>query len=200
MYGLLNVSREELDKKLGTPAVTLMTDNVTRNGVYMTMYEWRSLEHDDSAVDKEVVHQIQRANLVLYTVRMDDVRCRPAHKTGLRKLGHHFGSDIWDKTVIALTFANRVGALNKKGRFENSEELLKEKMANWRGCIHGVLLGESVPQDVVNVFPIVPAGYYKKPTLFDKSWMNHLIASMHSRLTDIDDKKNFRQVFGDGKN
>ena len=200
MYGLLNIDEEEINKKIWSPAVTLMADNITRNSVYVSMYEWRSLEHDESEVGKETVLQIQSTDLVLYTIRMDDVRCRPAHRTGLRKLGRHFGLDIWKKSVIALTFANRVGALNKHGRLESNEELLNEKKENWIGCIHEVLLEESLPRDVVDEIPIVPAGYYKRPTMFDKSWVNTLIGRMYSRMTDVDDQKNFRLVFGDGSN
>lgn len=195
IYGLLGISEEEMNRKRQNSAVMLQTENITRNGIHVIISERRSLEHNEKEVAEEEVSKIQNMDLVLYTLRMDDARCRPGHKTGLRKLGEQFGTDLWNKTVIALTFANRVDYVDEEGKTESSQELLDEKKAHWTRCVYEVLAEEKIPETIMKAIPMVPVGYYKKPMLFDESWVDVLYSSMLSRLTDGRAYRNMKLAF-----
>lgn len=192
IYGFLGEGGEVVKEKRRTSAVTLLKDTIIRNGVNVTLLERKSLEHDESEVDKDEVSLIQNVDLVLYSLRMDETRCRPGHKIGLIKLGSRFGSNIWNKTIIALTFANRVDFVDQEGKTESDKALLEDKKKHWTQCVHEVLIEEKIPETIMESIPMVPVGYYNKHILFDESWIDALYTSMLSRLTDDHSRMNLQ--------
>ena len=182
IYGLLGLNEEEINKKQEISSATLSEQKITSHGVSVTVLEWRSLEHDQSDLDGNVIYQIKNVDFVLFTIRMDDPRYRPGHKTSMRKLGHHFGADIWKKTIIALTFANRVDFVDRDGKLMRTKEYLDKKLEHWTKGIHEILDEEFIPVDMINELPIIPTGYYKYPLLYEESWVDSLIGNILSRV------------------
>ena len=83
-----------------------MTVHVTsRNGVQVRLGFW-----DAAGTKPQLEDVLKNIDLVIFTVKMDDTRYRPEDRELLEKASKSFGNNhhLWSKTMVALTFANRV--------------------------------------------------------------------------------------------
>jgi hypothetical protein len=130
---------------------------------------------------------VKPVDLVLYAIRMDDTRFRPAEEELLQDL-LKCGIDFWNKSLVVLSFANRVGSVNSKNREEKSKAILMMKHEQWKKRALSVLLVSTVsseyklPNEVLNHIPFAPVGHHTEPKLFDKLWMSDLVKCMLVRM------------------
>ena len=184
-HGLLGLSDEEIDKrgKALSPAGISVEEKDAR-GVKAKVFIWGSPELEQPELEDSIITQIREVDFVLLTLRMDDTRMRPGDKTILRKLGRIFGTQMWLKTVVALTYANRVDYIDREsGQEKKSKSYLEARKAEWTNGIRTILVQEKIPHDLMCSIPILHAGYYKKPELYDESWRDVLISGIMSRVT-----------------
>ena len=83
-----------------------------------------------------------------------------------------------------LTFANWVDYLEGDIQKKSKSHLEKRKV-EWINATHTLLVQEKIPRDLMRSIPILPAGYYKKPELYDESWRDVLISGIVSRVQKI---------------
>lgn len=188
IYGLLGLSEEEMKNKqteVKDEASRLVTTNkFEANGVPVTLLMWRSPEHEQLSLDDYTMAQIESADFVLITMKMDDTRRRPGDTIVIRKLTRNFKDNFWEKTVFALTYANRVDFVDKSGMLKRTKKHLDKRKQQWTNGIHDILMEESVTKTVIDNIPIVPAGYYKEPKLYNEPWVDTLVSEILSRVTE----------------
>ena len=184
-HGLLGLSSEEIDKRgQAFSSAGVSVEEIDARGVTAKMFTWKSPELKQPELEDSIITQIRKVDFVLLTLRMDDTRIRPEDKTILRKLGHIFGTQMWEKTVVTLTYANRVDYIDRESIEEKkSKSHLEKRKAEWMKATHTILVQEKIPHDLMCSIPILPAGYYKKPELYDESWRDVLISGIMSRVT-----------------
>ena len=184
-HGLLGLSDEEIDKsgQALSPAGISVEEKYAR-GVKAKVFTWVSPELEQPELEDSIITQICEVDCVLLTLRMDDTRMRPGDKTIFRKLGRIFGTQMWEKTVVILTYANRVDYIDREsGQEKKSKSYLEARKAEWINATQAILVQEKIPHDLMCSIPILPAGYYKKPELYDESWRDVLISGIISRVT-----------------
>ena len=181
---LFGLSEEEMQtRRQVSTSPTISTEERSINGVDVTVYKWGSPENQRTELDNDLVSKIHQVNFVLFSVRMDDTRLRPGDKSITRKLGKIFGNNIWEKTVIALTYANRVDFIDSDGMLKKTKEHLQKIIQEWTSGLHEILEEEKIPHATIKNIPVVPTGYYKNPVLYNELWMEVLVRKCLSRVT-----------------
>ena len=183
IYGLLGLDVENLIGELiSTKGISV--EQIDNRGTPVTLLKWESPNLKQPKLEDSIIAQIHDVDLALLTVRMDDTRLRPGDKTILRKLGKIFGTRIWHKTVIALTYANRVDFIDEDNILKQTKQNLEAKKKEWIDGIHEVLKDENIPWNIICSIPILPAGYYTKPELYNEPWKDIMTNNMLSRVAD----------------
>ena len=81
------------------------------HGTQVYIYDSPGLQDENTKNDLKYLKLIEEAcpniHLIIYCKKMGDPM-RPAEKEALQSLNTAFGSSIWDNTIIALTFANKI--------------------------------------------------------------------------------------------
>ena len=129
-------------------------------------------------------------DVVIYCLKMDDRRFYSEDKKAIRKLTEGFGKELWKKTVIALTFANKI---QDPDEIDHDIYFLKE-FTEWerqlRGVPSGILTELQIDSQVLSALPIIPVGNYagrpKKPKPLPNGdhWLSELWISCYSVMSD----------------
>lgn len=132
------------------------------------------------------IHSIElELDLAIVAIRMDDTRYRGDDQVMLLALSRKFGPTVWNKCLIALTFANRVTYVNSDtGKEERSIEHLMKKGKHWVNSIHSTLKAEGIAQTILHHLPTIPVGHPSKFQLHDntESWKMSLLKCIIVRL------------------
>jgi len=120
-------------------------------------------------------------DLMIYCIKMDDARFYPEDKKAMKTLTRGLGKDLWKKTVIALTFANKI----EDPDGEDEEAFFKGEKDFWEKAIDEFLNAElGIPFQVRRDLPVVPAGNYKKLRLpTTDHWLAELLSKCLSVMT-----------------
>lgn len=118
-------------------------------------------------------------NVILYCVKMNDLRIENDDLIALRKLSHTFGPLFWERVIVVLTFANKEDCEIRDDRDEDDcnepslddseawNELLKNRFIGRinkrKEDIKEVLSSQiAIPSEIVNKIKVIPAGTYKR--------------------------------------
>ena len=142
-------------------------------GVCFSVSFWSLPELNAEEYWKAVTSLLRNLDLVIYAVRMDDTRLRPEDMSNLRRLTQDFGEQLWEKGIVALTFANKVTHLNDRQVMIRSEAFSKIRANEFKTRISNLLAEEGRMSDL----PFIPAGYFTEPRLFEgvESWVSQLL-------------------------
>ena len=178
--GILGVKMN--DKRLvqeggGREACTTeVTKYQTKKGkITVTVWDSPGLQ-DNKSKDKQLsyLHQMKskcsNRDLTVYCIRISDIRFVGGDDNSdvqaMKKLTNEFGPEFWMNTVIVLTFANILEALNVDWEFLQPEQKTKEflaKIQDWERGIKDILIQDiKVPEEIAQNINIIPAGHYRK--------------------------------------
>lgn len=133
------------------------------------------------------VHLVQELDMAIVAMRMDDTRYRGDDQLMLEALSHKFGSTVWNKCLIALTFANRVTYVDPvTGKEQHSIEYSTRKAIHWVDSVHRTLKARGTEKTVLRHLPFIPVGHSSKLQLYDntESWKASLVKCMIVRLKE----------------
>ena len=155
-----NVS--EYQKKVGKINVTVWDSPGLQDGT-----------KDQKRYLQQLKGQCSERDLTIYCIRLLDIRfvCGESNPDvlAMRKLTEIFGNEFWCNTIIVLTFANILEALNfnwKRLSVESKAKAFTDKIQSWEVQIKEILARDiQVPEAIVNRIKIVPAGHYEEPHL-----------------------------------
>lgn len=159
--------------------------NIDNNGVPLRILFWSPGAYDgvfsQDEQTKKMKELMKQMDLFIYTIRMDDTRMRPDDAQTIHRLSKMFGSSLWRKGMVVLTFANRVSYLDSHHTMRRSKEHLLKRAKQWEGHIHDILTKEGI---VVKDIPIVPAGHHTEPQLFagEESWMKRTLGAVRIKF------------------
>lgn len=163
----------------GDPGLPMCTLDI--NGMSVNLIPWTMPQGNHWA---EIDKQLQTLDLVIHTVRMDDTRLRPEDIEILQRLSKRFGSRLWEKGMVVLTFANKVTFINNQHREERSKKKFKKRGDELKDRLCKVLLDEGIPESVVRNILFVPAGYHTELQLFadEETWPSVLLKCIIIRM------------------
>ena len=124
---------------------------------------------------KMIARHVPEVDLVLYCIRMDDVRLRKQDIDTIIHFTRAFGEQVWNNAVFALTFANKVTPARNKEDPLNRRQFFEQRLIKWTGELRKVLKEKAnVSLEIVEMIPIAPAGYYCDPSLPDgrQNWLS----------------------------
>ena len=135
--------------------------------------------------------KVGQCDVVIYCMRMDAVRLEQIDVENISLISQSLGVSFWNKTVVALTFANLVTCPPSYQADDSSKESwLVKRAQDWKSEFRSRLYKAGIPEDVVVGIPLVPVGY-NKPTLYspnpwsipcDKNWLLTFMKSVNKKL------------------
>ena len=139
------------------------------------------LEKGDEYVQMMQSAGCGEADLVLYCTRMDDTRMRQDDIEAIKKLTSRFGEAIWNRTLIILTFANKVEKMIRRAGQsdlvikQEQKDYFEQRIQEWKKQFDEALINAGVPKEVAEEIIPVPAGYDHQKGLPDRdNWFTPL--------------------------
>lgn len=154
------VAEEGRKKETGCTTETTKHSGVI-NGIELRVWDTPGLENVDSKDDSHLRDIAEKLNedidLMVYCLKMTDDRFYMDDKKAMKKLTEAFGKELWEHTVIALTFANRV-----QDPREGDEKLyFEEELGFWQEAIESFLKDElKIGPEIIQSLRILPTGYH----------------------------------------
>ena len=136
-------------------------------GISYKIYDSPGLQDGSKAGDLvylwKIKHKCPKIHLVIYCTKMEEP-VRPTEYTALSNLTSTFGDTIWQNTVIALTFANRIDSADPEAdEGEHFQDVQRQKERQLRNAFDKL----SVRKEVIdNLFQrVYPTGSARKLSL-----------------------------------
>ena len=166
-------------------------DSLNPESVFVEKYEALSLDgytinvwdspglFDGSRKEHDYVQSMKekcggKIDMLLYCIDMSATRADVDEmSSGMRLLTEALGQDIWDHTVIVLTYANVVA--ERITPEEESMEAFQTKVIEWKEKMLFALKQAGIQHQIAQRIPIEPAGDYFTPHLPDRiHWLGYL--------------------------
>ena len=169
--------KAEVGDSIGEPHTKKVSDYKTNfANIDVTIWDSPGLQdganNEDHYLD-QIEENCQDRDLTIYTVSVVQTRFVVGNDNSdvraMKKLTERFGEQFWANTVIVLTFANSIEAVNYEIKFlppEEKNKAIEAKIQEWREQIIRVLVDDiHIPKEVAENTMIVPAGHYFEPHL-----------------------------------
>lgn len=147
------------------------------NKVPLSLMFWNSPKENSNEVEK-----VKDVDLIVYTLKMSDPRFQPEDKKIMRILVEIFGTGFFNKTVFALTFANKVGFVDTHGKHQRNKETIETKKSEWKNMIMATL--KELSDAELGSIPVVTVGHRSEPVLFDKLWLTEMLKAFLLQLKE----------------
>jgi energy-coupling factor transporter ATP-binding protein EcfA2 len=140
--------------------------HVAINDVDVTIWDSPGLR-DPFADDKRTIEEIKKTcksiDLFIYCTPFNQTRIGQDDFDSILALSNGLGNDIWDKALIALTFANKVNLPQMLHPGSTAEQKFDERVSDWKKALRCAITKAGVEKEVVEGIPIVPASYRDIP-------------------------------------
>lgn len=160
--------------------------NAKKGKISVTLWDSPGLQ-DGTKNQKNYLKQMKEKcsgrDLTIYCVKMIETRFVQGTDNpdilAMKKITNALGSDFWRTTIIVLTFANSIEAINyriKYMRQDKKDEAIKLVIKEWRDQIKAIMITDvKIPSEIVRSIRIVPAGHYLEPHIPGyKYWLSNL--------------------------
>ena len=165
-----------------TKKLTPYSRNVS--GVDVTVWDSPGLQdgsdnQNQSRYISEMQEKCSSVDVALYCINMAKKRFPRSRSDNpdvlaMARITEAFGPDFWKNTIVVLTFANVVEAVNMSWRKLDASAkaaTFQEELERWRGIIQDVLINEiRVPQEIAMSVIVAPAGHYDDHQLPDRDY------------------------------
>ena len=101
-------------------------------------------------------------HLMVYCLRMDGDRIESNDELAIMRLTDYFGPEIWETSVIALTFANKVDPppdIDEDSAMR--EEFFKQRPIDYREKIIKILIKCRLNEQKASEIAVIPTGYHR---------------------------------------
>ncbi len=151
-----------------------------RNGVTVTAWDSPGFE-DYSGNEEEYKEELRRncseVDLVLYCISLQDTRSvnLKGEDSSLNQITKALTGDVWDKSVIVLTYANTLERRFKNDGNPNVEAAFAQRIDIWKEEVQDALRHAGVDEVIVKQIQVVAAGHSKKKHLPGRQfWLSFL--------------------------
>ena len=175
--GLIGEEVAPEGNSLDQETTEVMRYQVTIQGIQFNIWDSPGIEanaEDELRNMKKIAESVPKIDLLLYCIRMDDVRLRKQDILTINHFTHAFGEDVWNNAVFALTFANMVLPARNKDNPLHRKQHFEEKLQMWTKELDEALKNAGISEMTVETIPVAPAGYYCEPSLPDgrENWLS----------------------------
>ncbi len=196
-----DVARE--GKDLGGVTRTVNQYSTEMNGVTYNIWDSPGLLQDIYEDDVVITDRIkstlkkhcpQQLHLLLYCLRMDRDRFEKSEESAITHLTDIFSPEIWETSVFALTFANRV-ILPPPDRDtgEEAPKWFKERIGQFQERIIDALVSAGMDHARALKVPVIPTSYHTAKKFISnpgelldrKDWFNPFLHTSLKRILEI---------------
>ena len=155
------------------------TFTLTANDVCMTLWDTPGLD-DPFSDGKKTLEEIRdmcdvhNTDLFIYCTRFDQPRLSNEDIIRIRDITKVFGEGIWERALLALTFANTV-TLPPSNNTQSLQEYFQLRKIEWREGLRQVIKMTVGPGEIhvskIDSIPVLATGYKDAPSLPDgRDW------------------------------
>ena len=145
-------------------------------GIKLRVYDTTVFSDRRGKSNESIVKEIASANkfdLILICIRIDN-RADEGVRKMFTVLGENLRSEMWDRSVVVLTFANAFLQQRSIKKSPNKAEIVRSEIEDFQGHVHGVL-SNTLRSETIDQIPFCIAGdedERKLPTTDD--WLKEL--------------------------
>ncbi len=152
---------------------------------------------------KKMVTDCSEVDLILYCIKISDFRfvrgTDNPDVVAMKKFTEAFSTEFWKKTIIVLTYANTIEAINLAWSSLSKKEKEKQyqaKIQEWDDHIRDILMEDiKIEKHVVDSVKIIPAGHYRAPHLPGFGyWLSSLWFECVSTIQNKDARLNMIKI------
>ena len=171
------------------------------NGIPLIILDSPGLQdghEEEMTYMKDMVNKSQKLDLVFYTAKMDSKRIEQDDLRAMEKLHDAFGIEFWNKTMIVLTFANRIKddtIMPGMTDFDKEEIYFNKCLKKWQERLPKDLQNLSVTAEIAHRIPVVPAGLIWTDLPGYKNWFANFWMSTLNYLKESGPNSNFLLQF-----
>ena len=120
---------------------------------------------------------LETRDLVLFALRMDETRIRPADILMMQEMSRQLGDSAWLKVSFILTFANLVRGVDEEHNLIDTLEYRTKRGQLLEKLARRILRKANIPKLVVENIPFLPAGFSVEQHILigEEPWMSHLV-------------------------
>ncbi len=135
------------------------------NGVQYNIWDTSALE-DCGIKDNEILDNIttqlrQECTHMVYCLRMDTDRIERKDELAIMRLTDCFGPEIWEMSVIALTYANKVEPPPNMDTDDLAPIYFKQRLEQYKHEIITILRKCRMDEHKASEIAVIPTGYHK---------------------------------------
>ncbi|KAL9980642.1 hypothetical protein ACROYT_G009252 [Oculina patagonica] len=179
----------EEGKQKGPETPTVNPYPIVINGIEVLVWDSPGLQDgtcDEEFYLEDMGNKLHKGlDIMLYCIKMDDMRFRGDDKNAIRALTRKFGPEIWKNAVIALTFANKIEDPDGEDDEEQKDYFLRD-LKFWQDEIDQFLASDrevKLDSTIRKAIPLVPVGISKKPRLPTcENWLSDFWISCYRRM------------------
>ena len=139
--------------------------HLTINDVEVTIWDSPGLRDpftDEKKTIEEIEKNCKNVDLFIYCTPFNQTRITQDDFDSISALSDGLGKDIWEKGLIALTFANEVN-LPQTHLQGSIEQQFAERLSDWKEALICAITKTGVKKEVAEGIPIVPTSYHNTP-------------------------------------
>lgn len=156
---------------------------IAEGGLEVVVWDSPGLQ-DGSGNEEQYLAELKEncsaVDVVIFCIKVAtaraDLKEEQKDLSAIKKLTSTFGSEFWEHSIFALTFANALVPLlrprvrekrnlTEEGKKQECQRLFEERIDDWKTRIQTALREAGVPSDVIAAIPVEPAGHHFKPHL-----------------------------------
>ena len=148
---------------------TITSYSFQKYGVTVTAWDSPGFQDDsgnEEVYKKELRENCSEVDLLMYCISMKDERADIGQDgSAFKQITEALTKEIWKRSIIVLTFANKLESRLNLKKVPNLEESFNEKMQQWKVKVQDALRVAEVDENVIKKIRVVPAGHAKRQDL-----------------------------------
>ncbi|XP_011407844.1 PREDICTED: GTP-binding protein A-like [Amphimedon queenslandica] len=160
---LINALLGDTVAKVGHGAGAVTSEVKVHEGAYegiqLKVYDTTGFSDTRGKSGNSIVKEIAQSNkfdLILICVKMNH-RADEGVRKMFKVLGENLRREMWDRSVIVLTFANAFLQLKNIKKLPNKAEIIKSEIEDFQGHVHG-FLSPTLEKETIDEIPFCIAG------------------------------------------
>jgi hypothetical protein len=143
---------------------SIKTVHQTIEGVKVTMWDSPGLkdpETDENQTLEAIEENCKDIDIFVYCTSLIQTRIGQDEYDSIRNLTRALGDGIWERGLIALTFANEVRP--SPSSRATAEEYFRKRVSDWGKALRNAIQKTGVNDEIVQKVPVIPTSYRELP-------------------------------------
>ena len=158
-------------------------------GVRVVIYDTPGLQdgsREEAKYLRSMKEKCKNAHLLLYCISMLETRSDlSCHDSAVKKISDELGPEVWENSIIVLTFANVFEDRLKDDGVKSIKKDMESKVKEWEGHMRSSLRASGVKEEVLKNVVAVLAGYGENPHLESQQyWLSNVWSTSLSRMKE----------------